>query len=1156
MAYVSNVNYPSKQLLQGIMERVNALGNSPKVIIELDKMSYVRGFRRKYDAVQYVYDSAVTDLLSIDGAEKLTNYVDGTYITAPTELRNTAMSMPIKSSSTMNGKKNDNLHIEGMRITDWHESDPRCSRKKHGGIDLDLAMNDPVYAVWAGTVTYAQTNGSYGKVVYVDHGNGWQTRYAHLNTIAVSKGDKVVAGGLLGGGGNSGRWISSGGGDGTHLHFEVRLNGNHLNPEPFLRGKKSIQLPSKTTAVDSNGGGTVIQDASGSYISYSMEATAYVATCTGCIGITKGGTDVRSWKDWRIIAVDPSIIPLKSKVELIVNGVSWGEYLADDTGGDIKGKRIDILMETVSKCKEFGRQQVEVRVKSWGDGKTRTADATGEMGIDKEIVTYQYNKTTSKQTYFKDFTSKQTGLDVKKYTTQDGVEQHLVVDDKKQINVLGFRGTGGAGQTKTLVFEHDWFKAGNLGWAYYADLELDDVVIVKVNDYEVARISGVGAKNGVAYPPSIPMPKGHNKVEVTLANSSKSSVGKFGILWLRAKEFDVETVETKTLWDFEDNMSSANKWTPYGTVVQKDKGDYQAISTSGGEAGIERLSKIKKFPFTINFSLKVSEGTSGKLVVSNGKKGYVLNLRSDEIYTTGGGTYAIDNTSDFVEYTVVCHDETDIDVYVKINDVWVNTGIRGVGFDYAYTSRILFAVTSGTIYLDDIKYAFNDYAIEQFATHIADTYKEKWYEVGEFVYENMYTIDVDVMNWEVSTHLDSSSATARITLNNATGIYSPNWERTPEFPDTYDVDRTPLTYYEEGELRHVVSEYTPIRIYAGYGEDVVRIFTGMIKGEITENSDERTVSFSCVDRFDMLEEFFFYKPMHYPPADSYDGDSGSFSWIKSSIVEDIVVASGFTTWKVHAEDFANPDYVIEDTVYVDVNKGNNTFMKFNKATGELEAVTQENIMEVGGWQNPFVANVSFPTGTRASDALNSLINDIPYRIYCDRYGTFRMDKMNFLDSPDWAMVAGKKWEFLDGENLLEVTSSTDYSRVRNHLMISGTAGLVEHFFDRSLIVATKGNIRTAGNSLNWIEEKDGASMRGLKQDVANKIFFDYKRQARTKNVVVKGNPLIELLDSVYVYDSKTYTANYYLVKGNRLVGNSQGILNYLELTWQSLSNAG
>lgn len=1155
MSYVSHLDYPSNQLLKGIMERVNALGLEPRVVVELDKMTYVPGFRRKYDAIQYVMDSAVGDLLSIDKAEKLTDYVNGTYIDIPTELRNANMSMPILTSSTMRGKENGERTINGMYITDWFDTDVRSSRYigrggRHKGIDLDLAMGDPLHAVWGGTVAFAGTAKGYGKVVYINHGNGWQTRYAHMDTISVSRGQTVQAGQLIGAGGNSGRSVSSGGGDGSHLHFEVRHNDVPLNPEPFLRGKKTIQIPSKSAA------STTTPAPTGGFAEYNMEATAYVADCPGCIGITRGGTDVRAWKDWKIIAVDPSIIPLKSKVELIVDGASWGEYLADDTGGDIKGSRIDILMETKAKALQFGRRPVVLRVKSWGDGKARTQSNE----LSREIVTYQVNKTSSRQIYHKDFSTKKTALDKKIYKEQTGVEQFFVKDDGTQYNVLGFKGTAGAGDTKKFVFEYDWVKAGNLAWAYYTDLEKDDVVTVKVDDYIYAQIKGINAKNGIAYPPSIPIPKGKHKVEISLANPSKASIGKFGVLWFRAKVFDVETLERKQLWDFEDPMKNTNNWKPYGTVKQKDKGDYQAISTGGGEAGIERVGKVKKFPFTLNFTVKVSAGTTGKVVISNGKKVFLVYIKPDSIYTMGGGAFAVNNKDDFVEYTVVCHDETDIDVYYKVKsangtETWKNTGIRGAATDYTM-DRLLFSVTEGTMYLSDIRYAANDYAIEQFSSHIGESYDEKWYEVGDFVFEEMFTIDRDVIQWEINSHLEMSSSTAKVVLDNSSGLYSPTWERKPEFPESYSMDKPPMTYYENGQLCHVVSEGTPVRIYAGYGEHLVRVFTGMIKGEIQEDSEQRTITFSCVDRYDMLDEFVFFKSMSYPPEEAYAGDGGAFTWIKSSIVEDIVVESGMTAWKVHAEDFSNPDYVIEDTVYIDVNKGKNTFMKFNKETGELEAVSENNIMTVGGWQNPFVASVTYPVGTRASDAVNSLIEDIPYRTYCDRYGTFRMDRLDFLDSPDWAVVAGTKWEFVDNDNLLSITSSTDHSKVRNHLMITGTSGLTEHFFDKSLLTATKGQIRTAGNTLDWVEEKDGDSMRGLKEQVANKIFFDMKRQARTKNVVVKGNPLIEILDAVYVYDEKTYTADYYLVKGNRLVGNSQGILNYMELTWQTLSSAG
>lgn len=93
-----------------------------------------------------------------------------------------------------------------------------------------------------------------------------------------------------------------------------------------------------------------------------VKATAYTKDCKGCSGITKTGVNLRhSYK--RVIAVDPSVIPLGSVVELFINDESWGRYSAQDTGGDIKGKRIDVLMPTKKKALAFGvKDNVKVKV--------------------------------------------------------------------------------------------------------------------------------------------------------------------------------------------------------------------------------------------------------------------------------------------------------------------------------------------------------------------------------------------------------------------------------------------------------------------------------------------------------------------------------------------------------------------------------------------------------------------------------------------------------------------------------------------------------------------------------------------------------------------------------------------------------------------------
>lgn len=90
-----------------------------------------------------------------------------------------------------------------------------------------------------------------------------------------------------------------------------------------------------------------------------MTATAYTAYCAGCSGITRTGIDLRSNPNLKVIAVDPSIIPLGSKVH--VEG--YGDAIAGDTGGAIKGNIIDIFMPTKEQALSWGRRTVKVYVK-------------------------------------------------------------------------------------------------------------------------------------------------------------------------------------------------------------------------------------------------------------------------------------------------------------------------------------------------------------------------------------------------------------------------------------------------------------------------------------------------------------------------------------------------------------------------------------------------------------------------------------------------------------------------------------------------------------------------------------------------------------------------------------------------------------------------
>lgn len=89
-----------------------------------------------------------------------------------------------------------------------------------------------------------------------------------------------------------------------------------------------------------------------------VEATAYTASCEGCSGITATGINLLENPNQKVISVDPSVIPLGSKV--YVEG--YGEAIAGDTGGAIKGNKIDIFFPTKQEAINFGRKQVKVTI--------------------------------------------------------------------------------------------------------------------------------------------------------------------------------------------------------------------------------------------------------------------------------------------------------------------------------------------------------------------------------------------------------------------------------------------------------------------------------------------------------------------------------------------------------------------------------------------------------------------------------------------------------------------------------------------------------------------------------------------------------------------------------------------------------------------------
>ena len=101
------------------------------------------------------------------------------------------------------------------------------TKKFHRGLDISSPKGTPLKASFTGIVTYASTKGGYGNLIEVERADGIRVRYAHLDKISVSEGDSVKEGQVLGATGSTG--LSTG----PHLHFEILVNGEPVDPKKW-----------------------------------------------------------------------------------------------------------------------------------------------------------------------------------------------------------------------------------------------------------------------------------------------------------------------------------------------------------------------------------------------------------------------------------------------------------------------------------------------------------------------------------------------------------------------------------------------------------------------------------------------------------------------------------------------------------------------------------------------------------------------------------------------------------------------------------------------------------------------------------------------------------------------------------------------------------
>jgi murein DD-endopeptidase MepM/ murein hydrolase activator NlpD len=133
----------------------------------------------------------------------------------------------------------------------YRSAPTRGASRNHKGIDIPGPVGTPIYATADGMIGRAQWVGGYGKFVEINHGNAVQTRYGHLSAMNVTPGQRIRKGDILGYMGSTGRST------GSHLHYEVRIAGEAINPTSFLSpvtNNSNLLLAANTTASKAIGG--------------------------------------------------------------------------------------------------------------------------------------------------------------------------------------------------------------------------------------------------------------------------------------------------------------------------------------------------------------------------------------------------------------------------------------------------------------------------------------------------------------------------------------------------------------------------------------------------------------------------------------------------------------------------------------------------------------------------------------------------------------------------------------------------------------------------------------------------------------------------------------------------------------------------------------
>lgn len=1137
--------------------------------VEVDKLVYDPSITTEMDYVVYRTDGSTPEI------------VGGTL---PNASSSSIMISPIKGVSIPQLVVTSEFQV--ISVNGKQRTHPLTGEKKdHNGVDLNASQGTEIVAVADGVVT--EINTKEPSYINILHANGILTRYVHMGDYTVKIGDKVVQNQVICKVAPKDSYST-----GPHLHFEVRINasktswGDPRDPMTYLKGGEQIYTTSSMSmsptpgiiSVDNvrfreqprvdapeisrlNIGDNVTvlgTEANGEYykIQYNGK-TGYAYS--RCIEIsseeapTTGGNP--SYQEAvNYIIQQCNAIGLPARIGLAIAWTESGMRQFKNDGTPVKGDN--------GTSADWGMMQLNDS--SWSDtydfNRIKT-DWKYNVRAGLDIALNRYNEAVRRN---EGQYAPSLGISVEDtlaratysgYNTWSNIDRYRTENDQRDTNFYNYYKTqpwlsktgvattpinSGTVKTNTVVraepnldtdevvsqvpkgmvlstngLEGDWYTVtlpdGKTGYIPASDFDPNAQFLNL--DYKTSRIFKDDFEKYTLY--SVPTKSIYTQDSAKLwkiQNDGASNVLaiKGGGIGTNYIQFTVNIHQSgKVTFKYKSKLSDGNKFNVYDNealIISKsgtvDKYSTVSLSLLPGTHVIklERLKAVNGDDLIVVDDVTVDEFFY-KYLDQDGLVNVDISsiaLSSLTVTADGVNVYSTQNTSSTILYNI---ERGTVLNCIKVDSQWVKViftdGTEGYIHNYTNTCEI----TNNNLQRNNLE------------VHMGGFVYEKTLEL-----KNLESVNIDY-------RYDMRAASAIIVVSNPGGYLSPDYNPI-SFP-VRGMKKSKFSDYYEDEIIGVLRENTPIRIYMGYGDNPPRKFTGLIDS-VDIDGDKQTITIKCTDMMKKLNNYVSYKDEMFPP----DGVS-NVAWLVSSVIHEMADRAGMSGWRKVYEDLKYPDIIVEETYYIDYKPEDNiaTLMDEN---GNPYAVKISSLSDENGYLNPYIyISKEVKKGTAYADEIDNMCQNIGFWQRCDYFGTYKCTSVKYDPLP----VA----YFKDSDNIITLNKTIDYSRTRNHIIVTG-AGQEEHFFNSELWRAVNGERKTMQVNAPW------ADTYGKKRAIAVKAFNDMLMNATTVNVCIEGNPYLELLDTVGVEHANMTTRDTFVIKAIKDSWNvNQGYMTFLDL---------